>query len=330
MILLCIHKSHRLVALHGKMKVFPRFFSSGHGKRQGITIRGEKMLDKIKIAGVQMDPKLMKPKENLDKIIEAMKTTAAVRADLIIFPELCLTGYVFSDRQEALPLAESIPGPSTDRLVSLCKEFNVHVIFGLLEKEEDKLYNAAALLGPDGLIGKHRKIHLPCLGVDRFVDPGDKPFRVYETAIGKIGMQICYDLMFPESSRVLALLGADILAVPTNYSPRPWGRGNKISSYVIPARALENRVHIAAVDRIGTERGFSFVGRSSIFNALGEKLAEAHNDREEIIYGEVSLMMARQKHTVVIAKEWEVNGVEDRRPEMYGEITKSKPKTHLA
>ena len=180
------------------------------------------MPDRIKIAVVQMEPELMKTGENLRTILNATKKAADNHANLIVFPECSLTGYIFSSRQEALPFAETIPGPSTEKLVYLCQELRVYVIFGLLEKENDKLFNAAAFLGPQGLIGKYRKNHLPFLGVDRFVDIGDQPFRVHRTPIGNIGLHICYDVVFPESSRVLALLGADILALPTNF---PRGRG---------------------------------------------------------------------------------------------------------
>jgi predicted amidohydrolase len=277
-------------------------------------------MPKIKIAAVQMDPKLMKPTENLASIVSAVKKAADNQAQLIVFPECSLTGYIFSSRQEALPFAESIPGASTENLASLCKDLNVYVIFGLLEKENDRLFNAAAFVGPNGLIGKYRKNHLPFLGVDRFVDRGDRPFNVYQTPIGNIGLYICYDVVFPESSRTMALQGADILALPTNF---PQGRGEIIATYVVTTRAIENMVHVVSADRIGSERGHSFAGLSKIVDASWNILALASPDKEEIIYGEVSPEAARQKNDIVIPGEHEVNFMKDRRPELYGAITES-------
>ena len=279
------------------------------------------MSNKIKIAAVQMEPKLMKTRENLENILSAVRKAADNQADLIVFPECSLTGYIFSSRQEALPFAETIPGSSTEKVISLCQELKVYVIFGLLEKENDRLFNAVAFLGPQGLIGEYRKNHLPFMGVDRFVDPGDKPFQVYQTPIGNIGLQICYDILFPESSRVMTLLGADILALSTNF-PSAQTRGEKITTYVVSARAIENRVHVVSTDRVGSERGFSFAGLSKIVDASGEILGLASADKEEIIYGEVSLESARQKHLTHIPGQWEVDQIKDRRPELYGMITK--------
>ncbi len=277
------------------------------------------MPGKIRIAAVQTNPKLMKNSENLDEIILKTRTAASNGADLIVFPECALTGYVFTSREEAIPFMETIPGPSTNKLIDCCKELNVHVIFGLLEIDADKCFNAAALIGPQGLVGKYRKIHLPFLGIDRFVDPGDKPFQVYNTPIGNIGIHICYDCNFPECARIMTLLGADILVLPTNW---PAGRG-KVARYVVPTRAYENKVHLVAVDRVGSERDAKFIGTSKIVDIWGDTLAEAGSDDEEIIYAEVALADAREKHTVFKAGEFEVDFIGDRRPELYGKITET-------
>jgi len=264
------------------------------------------MPNEIKIAAVQMEPRLMKPRENLESILNAIREAAGNQANLIVFPECSLTGYIFSSRQEALPFAETIPGPSIEKLAPLCQELKVYIVFGLLEKEGDGLFNAVALVGPRGLMAGYRKNHLPFLGVDRFVDIGNRPFQVHQTPIGNIGLEICYDIAFPESSRVMTLMGADILALATNF---PQGRGEKYS-HVISARAFE--------------RGYSFAGLSKIVDASGSVLGLASPDREEIIYGKVSLESARQKRVTYIPGEWEVDCIGDRRPELYGVITKPK------
>ena len=276
------------------------------------------MLNRIKIAAVQMEPKLMMVNGNLESMVSAAVNAADNRADLIVFPECSLTGYIFSSRREALFFAETIPGPSTERITSLCQELNVYIIFGLLEKDGDRLFNAVAFVGPQGLIAGYRKNHLPFLGVDRFVDIGDKPFQVHQTPIGNIGLYICYDVAFPESSRVMTLLGADVLALSTNFAQ---GRGEKYR-HVIIARAFENRVHVVSANRVGSERGYSFAGLSEIVDASGEVLSLASPDEEEIIYGEVSLDSARQKHVTITPGEFELDFIKDRRPELYGVITR--------
>jgi predicted amidohydrolase len=266
-----------------------------------------------------MGPGIMQNSDNLAKILFRTRIAARAGADLIVFPECALTGYIFTSRKEAVPYMEAIPGPSTDKLAACCRKLGVHVIIGLLEIDVDKCFNVAVLVGPEGLVGKYRKNHLPFLGIDRFLDPGDGPFTVYKTLIGNIGIHICYDCNFPESARVMTLLGADILALPTNW---PEGRG-KVAEYVVIARAYENKIHLVAVDRVGSERGTKFIGRSRIINALGDTLAEASSDNEQIIYGEVNLAEAREKRIVFKAGEFELDLMRDRRPELYGEITKT-------
>ena len=278
------------------------------------------MRDEIKIAAVQMEPQIMKNKENLDKVLLNTRVAAQNGADLIVFPECALSGYVFTSREEAIPFMETIPGPSTDELSACCHELGVHVIAGLLEVDGDRCFNAAVLVGPQGLIGKYRKNHLPFLGIDRFIDRGDKPFQIYNTPIGNIGMHICYDCNFPESARVMVLQGADILALPTNW---PEGRG-KVAKYVINTRAYENRVHLVAVDRVGIERGTRFIGLSKIVNAWGDTLAQGSADDEQIIYAGVSLAEARQKRVIFKPGEFEIDVISDRRPELYGELIKAK------
>ncbi len=275
------------------------------------------MDQKVKIAGVQMNPKILDKEGNLAKCLELVQVTATEGARLIVFPECALTGYCFSSLKEALPVAESIPGPSTDRLIAACRELNVYVVIGLLERHGDKCYNVAALLGPEGLVGKHRKVHLPYIGVDRFLNHGDLPLSVHETEVGRIGMGICYDAQFPEYSRVLALQGADIIALPTN-----WPEGREIvPAHIIPARAVENIVFYVAINRVGEERNFKFFGGSKIVHRFGKVLADGKTYDEDILYAEIEPAKAREKHVVFRPGEFEINVFNDRRPEFYGLIT---------
>ena len=268
------------------------------------------------IAAVQVDCRLADVKHNLSRIQERT-AEAAKEARLVIFPECVLSGYCYESKEEAWPSAEPVPGPSTLAVAELCKRLGVSVIFGMLERgEESRLFNTAALVGPAGVIATYRKIHLPFLGVDRFTTPGDRPFAVHDLGGLRVGMNICYDGSFPESSRVLTLLGADLVVLPTNW---PTGAVNTVK-YLVQARALENHTYYAACNRVGEERGFRFIGQSRIVDCSGELLAFTESDREEIIYAEIDPSRARNKQIVNVPGKYEINRVADRRPEMYGPL----------
>ena len=269
-----------------------------------------------RIAGVQMEPKLGENAANLAAILDRAQQAADLGAALIVFPECALTGYGFADRAEAMPHAEPIPGPSTAALTEFCARRGVHVVYGLLERDGEKLYNACVLVGPEGVVGSYRKIHLPYLGVDMFADPGDRPFAVHQAGDLKIGMHICYDAGFPESCRVLALLGADLLVLPTNWP----AHAECAAEHMMATRAMENVVFCLAVNRVGEERGFTFIGRSSIMNTNGARLAFANPAGEEIIVADIDPTNARMKRQVRVAGKHEINRIADRRPAFYGPI----------
>jgi 5-aminopentanamidase len=273
---------------------------------------------KIKIAGIQMEPKFLEKEQNLEKIITHIQDSATEGSKLIVFPECALTGYCFNSLEEALPVTESIPGPCTDRLSAVCRGLGVYVAIGMLEKDGNKFYNAAVLIGPHGIIGKHRKLHLPYLGIDRFLNHGNLPLTVYETEIGKIGLGICYDGYFPEHSRVLAIQGADMILLPTNW---PEGVEN-FPEYILPARSIENLVFYIAINRVGEERGFKFIGRSKITHCFGVVLADGKPYENDILYAEIEPETAREKKIVFIPGENEIDVFNDRRPEFYEPITK--------
>lgn len=275
------------------------------------------MTAKLKIAGVQMNPSLMQNDANLALILHHLEEASAQGAQLVVFPECSLSGYCFESREEALPFAESIPGPATAAVVSACSKHDVLAVFGLLERDGGDLYNAAVLAGPSGMAGRYRKIHLPSLGVDKFVQPGNLGFPVCETAMAHIGLNICYDGCFPESSRVMALRGADLVVLPTNW---PTG-AEEFAEYLVNARSLENHIFSVAVNRVGQERGFRFIGRSRIVDVTGRTLAQASVDREEVIYAEIEPSRARNKRIVRVPGKHEIHRFNDRRPDLYGEIT---------
>jgi len=273
----------------------------------------------MRIAAVQMDVTLADIAGNLSRMITKTRETRAAGAELTIFPECALTGYCFESIEEARPYAESIPGPSVDKMVALCAELGGFVVFGLLEKEGARVFNALALVGPQGLIGSYRKIHLPRLGVDMYTDFGDRPFAVHEINGLRIGMNICYDGGFPESGRCLALMGADLIVLPTNWPPG----AEAAADYAINTRAMENTVYYAAADRVGVERGVPFIGKSKICDPLGKTLGYADHTHEEILYADIDVSRSRNKHLIRKAGANEVNRIADRHPEMYSKLVES-------
>jgi len=257
---------------------------------------------------------------NLERMLAVLRETHARGAELTVFPEAALAGYCYDSLEEARAHAEPIPGPSTAQVSAACRKLGVYAIYGLIEADGERLFNACALVGPEGVVGAYRKIHLPYLGVDRFTTPGDRPFAVHEAAGMRIGMHICYDGGFPESARVMTLLGADLLVLPTNWPPG----AECMAGCAVNTRAMENNVYYAACDRVGDERGFHFIGLSKVCDPSGRVLAEAAHDREEILYAEIDVERARQKKIIRVPKLHEIDRIRDRRPEMYGPIVAPK------
>jgi len=272
----------------------------------------------MKIAAVQMDIHLARVEDNLDKIVERIRETTGQGARLAVFPECAVTGYCFGSLDEARPFAQSIPGPATERVRRACEEFQCHAIFGMLESVGEKIFNAAVFVGPQGVIGSYRKVHLPYLGIDMHTTPGDRAFAVHDAPGVRIGLNICYDASFPEAARSLALLGAELVVLPTNWPP-----GSEcVAAHVINTRALENSIYYSAVNRVGTEEGFTFIGGSRICDPSGNTLAEAEGGDEKILYAEIDPEKARRKHIVRVPGKHEIHRFADRRPEMYDVLTR--------
>jgi predicted amidohydrolase len=273
-------------------------------------------MSQISVAGIQFDPKIGLVQENRVRILGLIDQVAGQGTNLAVFPECALSGYVFEDFDEARMASERVPGPSTDAIAATCKELDVYAVVGMLEDAGEAIYNTAVLCGPGGLIGVYRKTHLPFLGVDKMTALGPDPYRVYETNLGRIGMLICYDLRFPEAARCLALEGADIIALPTN-----WPEGADTSpDFVAQTRAVENRMFLVAVNRAGQERGARFIGKSQIVDPAGRRLAMAETIDETIVTASFDPTLARQKRLVVVPGVFEMDTVGDRRPELYHRI----------
>jgi predicted amidohydrolase len=283
-------------------------------------------MSKTTIACVQMDVAIGDVEANRRRIVERMQTAAESGAELVIFPECALTGYCFDSLEEAAAFAETIDGRSSDAISEVCRETGAHAVVGFIEKDGPDFYNAAMLVGPDGVIGDYRKVHLPFLGVDRFLTPGDKPFRIFELSFGRIGINICYDASFPEAARALKLLGAELIILPTNWPTGAW----RTAEFIINARACENHVNFAAVNRCGVERGWEFIGRTKVVDMNGDTLVEASRQGEEMLSIEVDLQEANKNKIVNVAGSYEIDRLADRRPEFYRIVTAEASRSQVA
>jgi len=274
------------------------------------------------VAGVQMDCSLADKQVNLAAMSRNLARAAELGARLVVFPECALTGYGFESRDALRQVAEPLPDPSTDRLAVECERYKAWAVFGLIESASDgKLFNACALVGPSGFVGSYRKVHLPCLGADRFTDPGDRPFAVHDLGGLKLGMNICFDGSYPESARILTLLGADLVVLPTNWATN----ARKMAELVSAARSWENHIYYLAVNRVGDEAGFHYIGLSSAADYLGDVLHFAKADVEEIFTINVNPVAAAQKRVVHCHGVYEIDRVNWRRPELYGPLVDGEP-----
>ncbi len=270
------------------------------------------------IACVQMDCALGDTETNLRAISARIREATARAAQLVVFPECALTGYCFESLAEAARVAQTLDGPAAQALAAVCCETGAHAIVGFIERDGAQHYNAALVVGPHGIVGSYRKAHLPYLGVDRFLTPGDRPMHIFDLPVGKLGVNICYDASFPEAARVLKLLGAELIVLPTNWPPGAW----RTPEFVINTRAQENHVYFAAVNRVGTERGWTFIGRSKVVECNGDTVAEASGTEAEMLIARLDLATANNNHIVNVAGAYEIDRLADRRPELYALISR--------
>ncbi|HMP02796.1 MAG TPA: carbon-nitrogen hydrolase family protein [Gemmatales bacterium] len=278
------------------------------------------MAETLCVAGCQFDCQLGAAAANRSAMAAALGDAAARGAGLVVFPECAASGYGFGSLAEAWPHAEPLDGPTAAFMTGHCRQHGIHALYGFLEREGEQLFNSAALVGPGGIVANYRKTHLPFLGVDRFATPGDRPYAVHEVAGTRIGILICYDGSFPEAPRVLTLLGADLIVLITN-----WPEGAVCSAAHIPEmRAHENHVYFLAVNRVGSESGFRFIGRSRLVDWHGTTLAGLPTAEPGLFLADVDPAAARAKRVVNIPGAYELDRIAHRRPELYGLITAAR------
>ncbi|MCR9199263.1 MAG: carbon-nitrogen hydrolase family protein [Planctomycetaceae bacterium] len=270
----------------------------------------------MQISLIQTDVEFAAPAANLQTMQKHVTAESAEGSRLIAFPECFTTGYCFDSLEEAMSVAEPADGDTIAQVTQMCHEANCYTVFGFLEQDGTQLFNAAALVGPEGLVGCYRKVHLPFLGVDRFTTPGNRPFEVLSADDVRVGLLICYDGGFPEASRVLGIQGADVILLPTNWPPG----AEYMSQFSLNARAMENGVYFGAINRVGTERGFSFIGRSRLCDPVGATLQSSDDDEAVVLRGVVRTDRSRAKRIVRVPGKHIIDRMADRRPEMYGPL----------
>lgn len=268
----------------------------------------------VKAAAVQMDIALAQTEHNKQRILEY---AAGTDADLVAFPECSNSGYVFESPEEALPHAETVPGPFVDELTRVARDKRRCLAVGILENEGGELRNTALFITAQGQVHVYRKSHLPFLGVDRFVVPGGE-LPLFSTDWGKVGLLICYEWRFPEMARCLALAGADVIVGLSNWPQKAM----VYPSHLVPARAAENHLWIVSSNRVGEERGTTFVGRSAVIGPDGQAAASLDGAKEGAAIAEMDLSIARNKHLVYRPGEYELDLFQDRHPDLYAEIVR--------
>lgn len=250
----------------------------------------------------QMNPVILEVETNVDAACGALER---VTADLMVLPEFFHTGYAFESMGEVRRVAEPIPGYSTEKLQEIARDKDMVIVSGICERDKDTYYNSAAYISGDS-ITTYRKVHL-FLDEKNFFTPGNE-FLVVDS----IGVMICFDYFFPESARSLMLKGARLIAHPSNlilpYCPD-----------AMVLRSLENRVFSVTCNRVGDERGLTFIGQSQIIDSKGNILYRA-GTAEEVVTREINLEDADLKY---VTRRNHV--LQDRNPHAYRIITEDTP-----
>lgn len=273
------------------------------------------MKEKFHVALAQIECKTGDKEGNLKKFEKVAIRAHRMGANLLIFPELSLTGYVVKDR--IYELAEEIPGRSTRQIENIANKTGLYIVFGMPELSKGThatLHNAAVLVGPQGLIGRYRKMYLPTHSVfeeKRYFRPGYHS-TVFQTSLGNIGLIICYDIYFPEVVRLTRLKGAELIVC---ISASPAVR-RAFFETLTSARAIENTAFLAFVNLVGIEDGLQFWGGSRLLGPNGRVLAQAKYDEEDLVVHEVDYADIRSTEAFIPT-------LKDLRPELFDELKKS-------
>jgi len=258
----------------------------------------------MRIGCIQFSPTLGDLQDTLTQLETLLPQALGI--DLIVLPELCNSGYNFISQEQAWESAEAVENSTfIDFLAAHCHKHASYIVSGFNERQGDRLYNSAVLVGPDGYIGKYQKLHLFYNEKD-FFRSGQTGLPVFSLPGCTIGIQVCFDWMYPEAWRILALKGADIICHPSNLVLPG------LAQRAVPIHALTNRVFTITANRIGSEGNLTFTGMSTIASPRGEVLAQASETANEILILEIDPTLARDKN--ITSRNHIFN---DRHPDQY-------------
>ncbi|SJN14499.1 hypothetical protein CZ787_15450 [Halomonas citrativorans] len=268
----------------------------------------------------QFCPKHGNTAETITLVSEKAREAANNNAKLIAFPECFLTGGSFESRKALEASAVDIDRGDLDPILHTAKEFSIYIVVGFYQKKENQVFNTAALIGPEGIIGLHHKMHLPFMIGDRFTDiPGTYQPSVFDTAIGKIGLAICYEIRFPEVFRTLALAGAELIILPA-----AWPEAARLLPDIFSkVRAAENFTYFLSSNRNDLDDGMQFMGESHLIGPNGAELINA-GMQDGIFYYDADLTLAKNKSIIRDPGIYEVHPFQDRRPQDYGSLAEAK------
>ncbi|MFM9279322.1 nitrilase-related carbon-nitrogen hydrolase [Paenibacillus jiagnxiensis] len=264
-------------------------------------------LQAFKAAVVQFEPRQFEKERNIDRLCALVEEAARAGSQLIVTPEMGTTGYCWYDRAEIAPFVEPVPGPTTSRFGSIAAQYNCYIVIGMpeVDQQTNVYYNTAVLLGPDGVVGKHRKTH-PYISEPKWAASGDS-HQVFDTPIGRIALLVCMDIHFVETARLAGLQGVDVICHISNWlderTPAPYWM----------ARAYENGCYLIESNRWGWERTVQFSGGSCIIDPDGT-VQTVIDTGDGIAYGIVDPERARNKRTP------EGDRFADRRPVLYQQL----------
>lgn len=279
------------------------------------------MKQHVHVALCQVSVDWLNPERNREHL--AAWVERAVRGtsdplDLIVFPELSTTGYVRGRSREFggkyLALAERIPGETTGRMQDLAKAFHLHIAFGLLRQHgriPHTVYNSGVLVGPDGVVGIQDKLHIP--GEEKHYFCEGEAVHVFHTAFGAVGLIVCYDAIYPEVARLMALDGAEILVI-LYAGPKYQRFVQERLLYLTSVRAVENRTYVLACKLVGLEGDLEYYGGTGIAAPTGEVVAwSGEAPEEKVIYGRLDEDLLREERAYAPV-------LRDRRPALYSRL----------
>ncbi|MCS2607999.1 carbon-nitrogen hydrolase family protein [Halomonas dongshanensis] len=269
------------------------------------------------ISYAQFSPIHGDPVKTIDLVAQKVSEAGRNNAKLIAFPECFLTGGSFDSRESLVAAAINVERGDLSPILEAAKAYDIYVVVGFYQKKGSDVFNSAALIGPEGIVGIHHKMHLPFMIGDRFTDiPEDFQPSVYHTSIGKIGLAICYEIRFPEVFRALALAGAELIVLPA-----AWPEAARLLPDIFSkVRAAENFTYFLSSNRNDLDDGMQFMGSSHLIGPDGTELINS-GMQDGIFYYDADLTLARNKSIIRDPGVYEVHPFKDRRPQDYTSLS---------